>query len=447
MNSDRLPPHSPASERSALAICCDEARFISQLEPDWFYETQHRLVVDKLKAAESLLPGCKCVDIGFLDGELTAAGVEKTLLPTIMADWSSPENWPVVTATLRDLAVRRKLIRAASEQVQAAFEVSSGPWSPPFDIAGAVGSIQRAQAEATEDRDMNKACQDFTTELEAAWNGQKVPGIMTGYPDMDFIIGGLFPGQLMILAARPAVGKSSLAVNIAEHISIDHKRPVGLFTLEMSEQEIVKRIIHGRARVERRACEAHAGSPERATERQLSKVALTTLAVQNAPLRINDKSGISISELFTAARLMREKQRIELLILDYLGLVRCGDNRKTRYEETTLVSNALKGLAKELGIPVLALAQLNRSSEKEGRAPMLSDLRDSGAIEQDADVVALLYRKETADTAADEVEMFIAKNRNGRTGHVKFTFLKNFTRFESAAKIDRNDNPSPRYAD
>jgi replicative DNA helicase len=273
-------------------------------------------------------------------------------------------------------------------------------------------------------------------------------GLSTGFTDLDKLTTGLHPGEMIVIAARPSVGKTSLAMNIAESVAIDQKLPVGVFSLEMSAASLVLRMLCSRSRVNMRNIRDGF-----LAERDFPKLTGAAGKLANAPLFIDDSSGLSILQCRAKARRMWQQYGIKLFVIDYLQLLHSTAKRaENRQQEIADISNGIKALAKELSVPVIVLSQLNREVEKEkGRPPRLSDLRESGSIEQDADLVGLLYRpaqNEDEDTSnepsdAIPVNLLIAKQRNGPANEdVRLTFLKTYTRFESAAKIGDADVPA-----
>jgi replicative DNA helicase len=271
-------------------------------------------------------------------------------------------------------------------------------------------------------------------------------GIGTGFMDLDKMTTGLHEGEMVVIAARPSMGKTSLAMNIVEHVALELGLPVGVFSLEMTAESLVLRMLCCRARVNLR--NAREGF---FTERDFPRLTQVAGKLSRSPLCIDDTAGLSILQLRAKARRMHAQHGIKLLVIDYLQLLhstgrRAQDNRQ---QEIAEISGGIKALAKELKIPVIVLAQLNRDVEKRPKAtPMLSDLRESGAIEQDADLVGLLYKPSSQDDEAGGTEtegipvnLLIAKQRNGPTGDVNLTFLKSFTRFESAARVSDDAVP------
>jgi replicative DNA helicase len=253
---------------------------------------------------------------------------------------------------------------------------------------------------------------------------------------------------MIVIAARPSMGKTSLAMNIAEAVAIDQKMPVGVFSLEMTSESLVLRMLCSRARVNLRNIRDGF-----LAERDFPKLTGAAGKLANAPLFIDDTPGLSILQLRAKARRMHQQYGIKLFVIDYLQLLHSTARRaENRQQEIADISSGVKSLAKELKVPVIVLAQLNREVEKEkNRKPRMSDLRESGAIEQDADLIGLLYKPSSNDDEdggpdpaqeALPVNLLIAKQRNGPTGDVNLTFLKSYTRFESAAKISGEDIPA-----
>jgi len=266
--------------------------------------------------------------------------------------------------------------------------------------------------------------------------GGGMAGIPTGFPDLDNLIDGLKPAEMIVLAARPSMGKTSLAMNIAEQVAIEQQLPVGIFSLEMSREALVGRMIASRARVnERHLIKATSTEPEQ------KKIFTSAIRIGKAPIHIDDTSGISILQLKARARRMWQKHKIRLLVIDYVQLLSASKKRQNRQEEVAEISIGIKALASELRVPVIAICQLNRELERDKeRKPRVSDLRESGQLEQDADIIGLLYAPDLEAAAANpavlSVNLLIAKSRNGPCGIVRLQFFKAFTRFESASQFD-----------
>jgi len=276
-------------------------------------------------------------------------------------------------------------------------------------------------------------------------------GLATGFTDLDRMTDGLHGSEMIVIAARPSMGKTSIAMNIVEHVVLEQKLPAAVFSLEMSAEALVLRMMCSLARVNLRTIREGFMS-----EADFPKLTGAAGRLANAPLFIDDSAGLSILQLRARARRLAQQHGVRLFVVDYLQLLHSTARRaqENRQQEISDISSGIKALAKELKVPVLVLSQLNRELERDkSRKPRLSDLRESGAIEQDADVVGLLYKPNAGEdddsVTAEEpeglpVNLLIAKQRNGPTGDVSLTFLKPYTRFESAAKVSDEDVPMDR---
>jgi replicative DNA helicase len=276
-------------------------------------------------------------------------------------------------------------------------------------------------------------------------------GLGTGFPDLDRMTDGLHGQEMIVIAARPSMGKTSLAMNIVENVVLEQNLPCGVFSLEMSAESLILRMMCSIARVNLRSIREGFMS-----EADFPKLTSAAGRLAKAKLLIDDSAGLSILQLRARARRMHQQHGVKLFVIDYLQLLHSTSRRSqdNRQQEIADISSGIKALAKELKVPVLVLSQLNRELEKDkSRKPRLSDLRESGAIEQDADVVGLLYKPSAGDdedgAQAEEadglpVNLLIAKQRNGPTGDINLTFLKSYTRFESAAKVSDEDIPEGR---
>ncbi|WP_263632398.1 replicative DNA helicase [Streptomyces sp. 8L] len=274
---------------------------------------------------------------------------------------------------------------------------------------------------------------DFWDSLEARMRdggGTALTGVPTGFTDLDALTGGLQPGQLVVVGARPAMGKSTLALDIARHAAVVHGRTVGLFSLEMGRAEITQRLFSAEASVALHHIRLATVTPE-----DLQRLADRTPAVQGAPLLVDDSADLSLMEIRSRARRIKQSRGLDLLVIDYLQLMQSGSSRRpeSRQQEVSDMSRNLKLLAKELEVPVVALSQLNRGPEQRAeKKPLVSDLRESGSIEQDADVVILLHREdayEKESPRSGEADLIVAKHRNGPTATISVAFQGHYSRF------------------
>jgi replicative DNA helicase len=273
--------------------------------------------------------------------------------------------------------------------------------------------------------------------------GRRITGLATGYPGLDNETAGLQPSELIILAARPSMGKTALALNIAENVALRQRQPVAIFSLEMSKESLLLRLLASEARVD-----AHKFRTGHLSRDDWSKVTGALANLGDAPIWIDDSASSTVLEMGAKARRLKRDRGLSLMIVDYLQLVvPTGTGRQSnRQEEVASMSRALKGLAKELKVPIVVLSQLTRAPEREERKPQLADLRESGAIEQDADVVLFInrpnfYKSDMPEEDRAKAEIIIAKQRNGPTGTRNFVFLARHTRFEEAAPDAWNSGP------
>ena len=339
----------------------------------------------------------------------------------------------------------RKVIRVCTDVVGRVYDYEGQVDALMDEIERDVLRISesRVQSQTISIKDLVKKAVNTIEDYHARQGA--LTGLGTGFTDLDKMTTGLHAGEMIVIAARPSVGKTSLAMNIAEHVALDEKLPVGVFSLEMTAESLVLRMLCSRARVNMRSVREGF-----LAERDFPKLTGAAGKIAGAPLFIDDSSGLSILQLRAKARRMHQQYGIKLFVVDYLQLLHSTAKRAdNRQQEIADISSGIKSLAKELKVPVIVLSQLNREVEREkGRPPRMSDLRESGAIEQDADLVGLLYRpsKEDDDSAerveAEAINLLIAKQRNGPAGEdVHLTFLRAYTRFENAAKIDQADVP------
>jgi replicative DNA helicase len=360
----------------------------------------------------------------------------------------SAANLSYYLEIVREKFLLRKLIHTCTSVVGRVFDFEGEVESLLDDVEKEILRVNesRAQGTITSVKELvNKAI----SQIEDYFSRQgKLSGISTGFPDMDKMTDGLHGGEMIIIAARPSMGKTSLAMNIAENVALDQKLPVGVFSLEMSAQSLILRMLCSVARVNLRSIRDGFMS-----EADFPKLMNASGRMSSSKLFIDDTAGLSILQLRARARRLAQQHGIKLFVIDYLQLLNSTARRaqENRQQEIADISSGIKALAKELNVPIIVLAQLNRDIEKDkNRKPRLSDLRESGSIEQDADLVGLLYKPSEGedDEAAQEnsesraVNLLIAKQRNGPTGDVKMTFFNSYTRFESAAKFSDADVPT-----
>jgi replicative DNA helicase len=453
--ADRLPPHSIEAEQGVLGCiflsptdtlgeCVEKFRAGGNV----FYDLRHQVIYellvemwDRKEAIDLIIVQQRLKD----KSQLEAVG-GLAYLAALPDKVPSAANLSFYVSIVREKYILRKMIATCTDVVSRVFEHEGQVDSLLDEVERDVLRISEERVEA-QTITIKEVVHKAINRLEEYHQNQgMLTGLSTGFMDFDKMTTGLHGGEMIVIAARPSMGKTSLAMNIAEAVAIDQKLPVGVFSLEMSSESLVLRMMCSRARVNLRNIREGFF-----TERDFPKITSAAGKLASAPLFIDDSSGLSILQLRAKARRMWQQYGIKLIVIDYLQLLH-STNRKAdnRQQEIADISNGIKALAKELNVPVIVLAQLNRSMEKEGfRRPRMSDLRESGAIEQDADLIGLLFDPNKKDEEEDgppesegkEVILYIAKQRNGPVGDVHLTFLKNITRFENASKIAAEDAP------
>ncbi|HVF70221.1 MAG TPA: replicative DNA helicase [Chthoniobacterales bacterium] len=340
---------------------------------------------------------------------------------------------------VRDKYILREIIAACTESVRRSFEEQDEVNNLLDEVEQKIFSVgeDRFKGQVLTMKDQVMEAIEAIEQLYERRGG--ITGISTGFAELDRMTNGLHEAEMIVIAARPSMGKTALAMNIAEHVAINEKLPVAVFSLEMSSQQLVQRLLCSRARVNLQ--KVRDGF---LAERDFPSLTAAASKLAEAQIFIDDSASLSILELRAKARRLKAQKDIKLIVVDYLQLLRSTTRRAqdNRQLEISEISSGLKGLAKELKVPLVVLAQLNRQPEaRTGGKPRLSDLRESGSIEQDADLVGLLVRPEIYEEDEDaraekagEAELIIAKQRNGPVGEIALTFLKEFTRFEDRAR-------------
>ena len=338
---------------------------------------------------------------------------------------------------VREKATLRRVITSCSECINRAFEDQENVGPLLDEVEAKILGIREGEADKKGLLTMKEHVFKAIDDLEArAANPNAINGVATGFKLLDEMTGGMHPGEMIIIAARPSMGKTSFAMNIVENVAVDQNRPCAVFSLEMTADSLVQRLICSRAKINMRALM----SGQFLNQGSFQQMTRAASALAGSKIFIDDTPALSILDLRSKARRLHKMHKIEMIMVDYLQLCRSTSRRAqdNRQQEIAEISSGLKALAKELSLPIIVLAQLNRGAEsRTSNKPKLSDLRESGSIEQDADVVALLFRPEyyaedddsRAETAG-EAELLIAKQRNGPTGGVPLTFRKEFMRFE-----------------
>jgi replicative DNA helicase len=442
----RIPPHSIEAESSVLGgLLLDNNawdRVGDLLKDDDFYRYEHRLI---FTAVRELVNASKPADVITVFERLQSIGKAEEIgglayLNSLAQYVPSASNIRRYAEIVRERGILRKLVTASDEIATNAFNTQGRPVEKILDEAEQ--KIFNIGEEGARNKQGFQAMETLVVDLldrvqEMADNQNDVTGVPTGFYDLDRMTSGLQAGDMIVLAARPSMGKTAFAINIAEHVALKEGLPVAVFSMEMGASQLAVRIVGSIGRID----QGHLRTGN-LTDDEWPRLAEAVEKLRTVSLHIDESPGLSPSELrANARRLARQCGKLGLIVVDYLQLMSgsgsggSGDNRATELGE---ISRGLKMLARELQCPVIALSQLNRSVEQRpDKRPMMSDLRESGAIEQDADIIMFIYRDEyyTKDACKEPgvAEIIIAKQRNGPTGTVKLAFLRNITKFESLA--------------
>jgi len=457
---DRLPPNAPDMERGVLGCCLISpndcvGQCIEKLKDEGalaFYDLRHQTIYQALIEMFNARSPIDLITVQqyLKDRQLLEQIGGLMYLSGLQDAVPSAANLSYYLDNLCEKYLLRKMIQTCTSVVGRVYDYEGEVDALLDEVERDVLRISesRAQSAALTTKDLvNKAI--GTIENFFSRKGS-LTGLATGYADLDRMTDGLHGSEMIVIAARPSMGKTSLAMNIVEHVVLEDKLPVGVFSLEMSAEALVLRMMCSIARVNLRSIREGFMS-----ESDFPKLTSAAGKLANAKLFIDDTPALSILQLRARARRLAQQHDIKLFVIDYLQLLHSTTRRaqENRQQEISDISSGIKALAKELKVPVLVLSQLNRELERDkSRKPRLSDLRESGAIEQDADLVGLLYKPSSGDDDDVNVEeadgvpvnLLIAKQRNGPTGDVNLTFLKSYTRFESAAKVSDEDIPESR---
>ncbi|MGC4002165.1 MAG: replicative DNA helicase [Pirellulales bacterium] len=439
---DRSPPWSEEAEQGVLGsilmlpeIYDDVAMLVGK---DDFYDDAHQRIYGHI--AEMVKDGRR-IDITLLVERLRNASELELVggygyLGTLATSVPNASHATEYAQIVRDKSSVRRLILAGTEILRDAYDGSHEPKHLLSQAEQKIFSILEDQGTGAA-QPLNDILLQSLTRIDARLSGKHEDGgISTGFKDLDAMMSGLYPQQLIILAARPSMGKTAFAMNIAEHVSFKQQKPVLFVSLEMAALELVDRLLCSFARVSGH----HLRSGTLAKEDQ-QKLSMKAGELSAAPLFVDDTPSRTMTEISAIARRMKRKGGLSLIIIDYLQLIDPDNPKDQRQEQVSKIARRLKLLARELDVPVICLAQLNRMSEQsKDNKPRLSHLRESGAIEQDADVVMFVHREEYYATndedrarVAGQAEIIISKQRSGPVGDVKLTWLRDFTRFEDAA--------------
>lgn len=463
--SGRLPPHNLDAESGLLGSCVLDGTgdlinlcLESRMKPEAFYLPAHQIIfqvlIDLFQDAKPVdevilmdrLAGSTIASIPWLKERHRMTPEDTSLIdlvggPGFLADLTSriqstahAHHWLEI---VREKWLLRRLIKTT-------VRIADDAHVQQDRLDNFIDAVEKEILSINEDW-VSDSAQKFSTPVEASLKlinqmieGKSEDGVLSGFIDLDNMTFGFHRGQMVVIAARPSMGKTSFAMNVAEHVALPGSKkssPNGvlIFSLEMPADQLAMRMLCGRARVNLARIRDRMISKE-----DMRKLSQTGTEMQGAPIWVDDSSGLNILELRAKARRICQRENIGVIVIDYLQLISGTDQRVPREQQISEISRGVKAMSKELNLPILILSQLNRSSEKENRVPRISDLRESGSIEQDADVVLLLAPRSESEDKTDqpvqaqrERKLIVAKQRNGPTGSIDLTFIPEYTRFEN----------------
>lgn len=443
----RQPPHSEDAEQSLLGgIMLDERawdQIADVVGSNDFYRPDHRLIFGAMGNLIERNQPLDAITVGDhlqRQDKLDDAG-GRAYLARLVGNTPGAANIRSYASIVREHAMLRQLIEVGGDIAASAFgsegrqvaELVDQAEQRVFEIA------ERGQRRGSGFIALKEVVQPSIDRLDALSNSEDgITGVATGFEDLDSRTAGLQGGDLVVIAGRPSMGKTTLALNIAENAAIGHNLPIGIFSMEMPKEQVTLRMIGSIGRVD----QSHLRSG-RLTEDDWTRINSAVSIMSNAPIFVDDAPGLTPTEVRARSRRLKREHGLGLVVVDYLQLMQVSGGTENRATEISEISRSLKGLARELNVPVVALSQLNRSVEQRNdKRPVMSDLRESGAIEQDADVILFIYREEVYDSETPKkgvAEIIIGKQRNGPIGMFLLTFKGEFTRFESHIPDDYSE--------
>ena len=436
---DLLPPQNIEAEMAVLgSMMLDEKAVsiaIELLENSYFYKDSHRKIFE---AMCNLYGNNKAIDLVTINDELKRTGGLELIggtsfLTEIVNAVPSAANIIHYARLVKEKSILRSLISNANQIVSLAYEYE-GDADEALDRAESLIFNIRDSKKTSGAVPLKELIQTSIESIDQIYQKKaQVSGLATGFIDLDQMTAGLHPSDLIVVAGRPSMGKSALALSLAEYIGVVEQIPLAIFSLEMSKEQLVQRMLCAHARVSAHKVRTGYLSPS-----DWPKLTAAAGKLSEAPIFIDDTPAISVMELRAKARRLKSHSNIQFILLDYLQLMRGRERSENRQQEISEISRSLKALARELDVPLIAISQLSRAVEsRSDHRPQLSDLRESGAIEQDADLVILLLREEYYNPTPDNegiTEIIVAKQRNGPVGSIQLTFIKEYARFENISR-------------
>src|SRR5215475_5129578 len=448
----RIPPHNLDAERAVLGAILLEGRetlprVIELLKPSDFYTEAHRMIYQGML---TLFDRGEPVDVLTLTEELRRSEQLQAVggpaaLALLVEQGSISAYLSSYASIVRDMAVLRELIQTSSQIIAQAFEAKEDVQTLVDDAERKIFSLAERRLEGSA-LPIGKILRNTFEYIERLYERKEhVTGVATGFEKLDLETSGLQPSDFIIIAGRPSMGKTAFALNIAQHVGVAVHGKVLVLSLEMSAPQLVQRMLCSEAKVDSQAVRTG-----RLSASDWHRLTAAAGRLSEAAIFIDDSPGLTVLEARAKARRMKAEHGLDLLVIDYLQLMRGRASMESRQQEISEISRSLKALAKELGVPVVALSQLSRAVESRATRdfrPQLSDLRESGALEQDADLILFLYRPSIykEDLPPDEAnitEVIIGKQRNGPVGTVKVVFLPQYARFENVAEFHRQPQPT-----
>ena len=440
---ERMPPQAIEAETAVLGGILLEpeaaTRAIEIVLPESFYRPAHSRL---FKAMVSLFTRHEPIDVMTLSEELRKAGDLEVVggiaaLTALVDSVPTAANIEYYAKIVLEKYILRQLIHASSEIAGECYRAETGAGDILDEAEQKIFRVSESRV-STGFLHIKDVIKERFEEIQKVHESREsVTGLSTGFIDLDKYTAGFHPSDLVIVAGRPSMGKTSFALNIAQHVGLEEKKPVAIFSLEMSKELLVQRMLCSEAQVD--AQKVRRGFT---SAKDIERLIDAASQLSESKIFIDDTPAITTLDMRARARRLKAEHDLSMIVIDYLQLARSSERSDNRQQEISSISRTMKAIAKELSVPVIALSQLSRAVESRGgdKRPMLSDLRESGAIEQDADLVLFLFRPEFYDPGDPEkegkAELIIGKQRNGPTGTVDLIFDKQFTRFRSMATVD-----------
>jgi replicative DNA helicase len=422
---------------SLMAADTYVADALSLVSDDDFYREGHRAVfraIEGLFGIGEPVEPITVIERLTKDGELETAGGRVAVLDLMETPFIAA-SYRTYAEMVRDAATQRRLLRVGQEIARIVVQREGETTAMLQDAESLVYGLSQQSVRGDFARAHELVIRGIERLTAAEESGTGLTGVATGFVDLDRIVGGLQPGNVIVVAARPSMGKTALALGIAEHVALSQERAVAIFSLEMSGDELIQRLLASTAIVDAGRIRAGRLAPE-----DWSRIGRAADRLSAARLFIDDSEGVTVGEMRSKTRRLKSREGLDLLIVDYIQLMDAtrGRREENRVQELSTISRGLKMLARDLAVPVICVSQLNRAPDaRTDKRPMLSDLRESGAIEQDADLVLMIYRDDYYDDASEEkgiAEVNVAKNRHGPTEKVKLTFRGSYAKFDNLAR-------------